>query len=157
LLGRIRTVNDSDLHIDNRLPDEEDEIVDQKLPDDLHLRTWVDSESSFAKTVTEFGEVGNSGPAQNERHYPGQNQQEWSSDNNNLICRTESVILVDRFNFQYWPDPSMVRSGDAAIVGSAVEGQGDAPDHPDDRKDDGPNCLQRTALKTLSWNVNLYI
>ena len=101
----------------------------------------IDPKPSFAEVVTQVGQVVDPGPAQNEWHEPGQNQYKRSPNHHKLICGAEIVSLVDCLHFQYRGDSSMVCSGDAVIVRSAVERQHGATEQPEHGEEYRPNGL----------------
>ena len=57
MLGHFRTIDEGDLHVDDGLADDEEEVVEEELEDDRHFRTGIDPESSLAKARTKFGQI----------------------------------------------------------------------------------------------------
>lgn len=136
LFGQSGAVGQGDVDVDNGLANEVDEVVDQELDNHGDLRIRVDPESALAEAVAQIGQKMDPGPAQEQGHEPGQDDDEGCPDDDELIGGAEVVSLVDGLDLQDGGDPGVVGSSDAAVVGGAVEGQNGAPDQPERREDD---------------------
>ena len=144
----VRAIDQRNLNIYDRLSDQKNKIIDQKLKNHSHFRTGINSESTFTERVTQFWQLINSGPTQDQCDEPGQNQNEGSCHNYKLICGCDHVILVQSFDLKNWSDSSIVGSGDAGLIHCTIAGNSQAPNEPNGRKKDGPKCLYRTAFKS---------